>query len=171
MKNDSCCKKQRGFGAAYLIGVISLMSIMSAYGFSAMYANKRAEEAYTAKEQIILQTKILNSGILLCSIKYPNGTTGGPTNISLPVSGSATAITCPGAPATQDNISVHFSRYSFPPTEAFINPSLLHDATGLYATWDVTKTDSQTLRIVNMVSASFPAGQATFAANELKIKL
>lgn len=165
-------QKARGFAAATVLFAIALFVLVGAATSTISRGNAKAKMFHEIKEQMISQTELTLSMLLLCRTLYPTGDNGTLLHPQYPGAPTGIALdqaTCPGSGAS---IWSGDSRAIAPrPLPGFTAFTYFNDASGVRIETTATNPDTYYMNLMQAVKAKLGMAQANINGNTLQILL
>ena len=161
----------RGFAAATLLFAIALFVLVGAATTTISRNNTKAKMFHEIKDQMLSQTELTLSMLLLCRTLYPNGDNGTGFHPSYPGASTSVLLDSVVCPGQGSSLWSGDSRAIAPrPLPGFTAFTYINDATSVRIETTATNPDQYYTELMNAVKAKF-GDQATVAGNKLTIVL
>ena len=165
-------QRARGFAAATVLFTIALFVLVGAATATIARGNSKAKMFHEIKDQMISQTELTLSMLLLCRTLYPtgdNGTGFHPQYPGAPTGTSLDSVVCPGQATS---IWSGDSRAVAPrPLPGFSQFTYYNDATSVRIETTAINADQYYTDLMSAVVRKIGPAQATTASNKLTILL
>ncbi len=164
--------KARGFAAATVLFAIALFVLVGAATTTISRGNAKAKMFHEIKDQMVSQTELTLSMLLLCRTLYPTGDNGTGFHTQYPGAPTGVALDSAICPGQGSSIWSGDSRAIAPrPLPGFTPFTYFNDATSVRIVTTAINPDQYYTDLMSAVVAKMGIAQANLSGNTLTIVL